>query len=85
MYGEAEMVRRSDDRPHHDRNIPRCTREGAFCSYFLGESRTRAAFSIDEHDASSSKSRPKQPILGIQVFDLCGCLPLKPATHARND
>jgi hypothetical protein len=55
------------------------------CSYFLGEGRKRAAFGISEHDASPSKSRPKQPILGFQIFDLRGRLPLKPAAHARNE
>ena len=35
--------------------------------------------------SSSSKSRPKQPILGSQVFDLSSGLSLKPATRARNE
>jgi hypothetical protein len=35
-------------------------------------------------ESPSSKSRPEQPILGSQVFDLSSGLSLKPATHARN-
>jgi hypothetical protein len=39
---------------------------------------------LSKYESPSSKSRPKRPILGSQVFNPSSGLSLKPATRARN-